>query len=81
MAITKEEILSKLGRRYRTKVVEGYAKDNWEAAKSAMKSAFDALPFNSRIKAAYKSAIDKAVYDPKDWWAEKLVKNYERKMF
>jgi hypothetical protein len=82
-AMTKEEILSKMERRYRTKMItlKDITKGNYDAAKTHMKTEYGKLPFNTRIKSAYNAAIDAAVYDPKDWWVAKQKANYERKMF
>ena len=53
-------------------------KANYDAAKSRAKDHYDDLPFNSRIKDAYKKGIDDATYiapDPDKWgdnWKAKV---------
>lgn len=81
MPLTRDEIVSKYERRYRAAITDPETKANYDAAKSHMKSAFDALPFKDSIKRKYSRAIDAAVYDPRDWWVEKAKAGYIRKMF
>ena len=53
-------------------------KANYDATKSRMKDHYDDLPFNSRIKEAYKDGVDDATFrapDPEKWgdnWKAKM---------
>lgn len=76
MPLTIAEMVSKGKRKLTTKAPT--MKANYDAAKGRMKTSYGALPFNSRIKAAYNAGVDAGVYrvpDIEKWgrnWAGKV---------
>lgn len=53
-------------------------KDNYDAAKTGMKDSYNNLPFNSRMKEAYRQGVDDAEYVAPD--ADKWQRNWVRKV-
>jgi len=76
MARTLEEMATK-GRTKLSAKLDLMAQ-NWEAAKSRMISHYEDLPFNARIKEAYRQGVQAASYrkpDPNKWaenWVAKV---------
>lgn len=73
MGLSISEMVEKGKRKLRTKAP--VMKDNYDAAKSRMKSHFGDLPFGPRTKAAYNAGVDAGVYRTPD--VEKWGDNWE----